>query len=208
MPRFRATSRDDPLTWKVFFRMSVEPGPAARRRTRRPKAEPRARRATKPYAFRIEALRRAINYRKDYALRYARRLARLQEMESLGAGASCIQSESCEDPVWGNEVNRNKAPHPHLPAPLVGRDPGASAYKNPNSRGCTYDCCSLSNSNSRVPPHKGADRWGWRNVQDLTRRSATPSETRNTKSLASPPNLVSPRNHPAGAACGNAPARP
>jgi hypothetical protein len=75
MPRFRSTSRNDPLTWKVSFRMSVLERARARP-GKRPRCEPRARRNARPYAYHIEALRRAIRYREDDVLRHARRLAR------------------------------------------------------------------------------------------------------------------------------------
>jgi hypothetical protein len=129
--------------------MSAERSPAPRRASRGPKAEPRERRIVKPYAYRIEALRRAINYRKDYALRYARRLARLQEVESLGA------IEACEGPVRDIALNRNKVSHPPPDRPPSGgRDPVASAYS-------TTDVSSSSNSHHAVPPaRRGAVRWG------------------------------------------------
>jgi hypothetical protein len=38
-----------------------------------------------PYAYRIEALRRAIRYREDYVLRHARRLARREEKSRLAS---------------------------------------------------------------------------------------------------------------------------
>jgi hypothetical protein len=75
MPRFRRSYGDDCTTWKVSFRMSAPtPGKHRRPRTR---SEPAERRRCRPLAFRIEALRRAINSREDYVLRYARRLARI-----------------------------------------------------------------------------------------------------------------------------------
>jgi len=80
MPRFRRTYRDDPLTWKVSFRMSV-PKRARKQPRKSPRPEPRASRCAIPYARRIEALRRAINFREHYVQRYARRLAR-REMAS------------------------------------------------------------------------------------------------------------------------------
>src|SRR5690349_21519732 len=73
MPRFRRSYSDDCTTWKVSFRMSVA-GPRKRRGPRK-RSEPAERRRCRNLAFRIEALRRAINHRKDYVLRYARRLA-------------------------------------------------------------------------------------------------------------------------------------
>ena len=80
----RAADSDDPLTWKVSFRMSVplrtntmRTKPPRRRRGPRP--EPRDQRITRHYAYRIEAMRRAIAYRTAYTLRYARRCARREE---------------------------------------------------------------------------------------------------------------------------------
>ncbi|HEV7693828.1 MAG TPA: hypothetical protein VGO52_23540 [Hyphomonadaceae bacterium] len=78
MPRFRPTCRTDPLTWKVSFRMS-KPGQGGQRRTPRTTREPAARRLCRGFAYRIEALRRAIRYRDDYVMRHARRMARLAE---------------------------------------------------------------------------------------------------------------------------------
>jgi hypothetical protein len=82
MPRFRSASRHDPTTWKVCFRMTRPTRAApARRRSRRGQAKfnPRALRRSKPYAYRIEALRRAIQYREAHVQRYAFRLARMAE---------------------------------------------------------------------------------------------------------------------------------
>jgi hypothetical protein len=75
MPRFRRSYSDDCTTWKVSFRMSA-PVPGKHRGPRK-RSEPAERRRCRNYAFRIEALRRAINHREDYVLRYARRLARI-----------------------------------------------------------------------------------------------------------------------------------
>jgi hypothetical protein len=83
MPRFRRTYSIDPTTWQVSFRMlkpHMEPGDegrTARRRSPRKSREPLARRRSRPFAYRIEALRRAIKYREDYVVRFARRLTRL-----------------------------------------------------------------------------------------------------------------------------------
>jgi hypothetical protein len=86
MPRFRATDRTDPTTWKVSFRMSEREYDPARRRKRsrtcRRNTDPEARRPCRGYAFRIEALRRVIQYREAVVMRYARRLARLAEAEA------------------------------------------------------------------------------------------------------------------------------
>jgi hypothetical protein len=79
MPRFRRTYSDDCQTWKVSFRMSAAKRAPEPRSRKGPRPEPRDQRVTKPYAYRIEALRRAINGHKDYALRYARRRARREE---------------------------------------------------------------------------------------------------------------------------------
>ncbi|HEV7691839.1 MAG TPA: hypothetical protein VGO52_13475 [Hyphomonadaceae bacterium] len=77
MPRFRRSYSDDCTTWKVSFRMSAAaPG---KHRGPRKRSEPSEKRRCRPLAFRIEALRRAINHRADHALRYARRLARIAE---------------------------------------------------------------------------------------------------------------------------------
>jgi hypothetical protein len=82
MPRFRRSYSDDCTTWKVSFRMSVA-DPRKHRSPRKRSAlrtyDPETRRPCRGYALRIEALRRAINYRKDYVTRYARRLARIRE---------------------------------------------------------------------------------------------------------------------------------
>jgi hypothetical protein len=82
MPRFRSTSRHDPSTWKVCFRMT-KPAPEQTRRRRRrlarAKFNPRALRRSKPYALRIEALRRAIQYREAHVQRHALRLARMAQ---------------------------------------------------------------------------------------------------------------------------------
>jgi hypothetical protein len=79
MPRFRATCRHDPTTWKVSFRMSTPPYDPTRPRKPRKRKEPAARRRCRGFACRIEALRRAISYREDYVMRHARRLARQAE---------------------------------------------------------------------------------------------------------------------------------
>jgi hypothetical protein len=78
MPRFRRSYADDCTTWKVSFRMSA-PAPGKHRGPRK-KSEPAERRRCRNYAFRIEALRRTINSREAYVLRYARRLARIAEV--------------------------------------------------------------------------------------------------------------------------------
>ncbi len=81
MPRFRRSYSDDCTTWKVSFRMSAPaPGKHRGERKRKPRADydPDQKRPCRNYAFRIEALRRAINDRDDYVRRYARRLARLE----------------------------------------------------------------------------------------------------------------------------------
>jgi hypothetical protein len=77
MPRFRRSYSDDCTTWKVSFRMS--PPPPRKHRGPRKRSEPSERRRCRPLAYRIEALRRAINHREDYVLRYARRLARIEQ---------------------------------------------------------------------------------------------------------------------------------
>jgi len=85
MPRFRATDRDDPTTWKVSFRLSKREYDATRRRkrSRSPRnTDPEVRRPCRGFAFRIEALRRVIVNREAFVLRYARRLARLAEAEA------------------------------------------------------------------------------------------------------------------------------
>jgi hypothetical protein len=86
MPRFRASDRTDPTTWRVTFHMSRrEYDPTRKRSPRRspPNLDPEARRPCRGYAFRIEALRRAIQYREAYVMRYARRIARLDEAASV-----------------------------------------------------------------------------------------------------------------------------
>jgi hypothetical protein len=77
MPRFRRSYSDDCTTWKVSFRMNA-PAPG-KHRSPRERSGPAERRRCRNYAFRIEALRRAINSREAYVLRYARRLARMTE---------------------------------------------------------------------------------------------------------------------------------
>ena len=81
MPRFRQSYNDDCETWKVSFRMSErERGPSYMSYRRRPpNPDPEAMRPCRTFAFRIEALRRAINFRGDYVRRYALRLARIEE---------------------------------------------------------------------------------------------------------------------------------
>ena len=93
----RRSYADDPLTWKVSFRMTdggmssgamsadMLEGKLSRKRPSRAgklRPEPHERRCVIPYAHRIEALRRAINGRKAYVLRYARRLARLAHLDA------------------------------------------------------------------------------------------------------------------------------
>ena len=81
MPRFRRSYADDCTTWKVSFRMSAPaPGKHRGEHKRKPRADydPDQKRPCRNYAFRIEAVRRAIHYRDDYVRRYARRLARLE----------------------------------------------------------------------------------------------------------------------------------
>ncbi|HEV7689999.1 MAG TPA: hypothetical protein VGO52_04225 [Hyphomonadaceae bacterium] len=78
MPRFRRTYSFDPTTWKVSFRMLTRTAPDRNvRRSPRKTREPAERRRCQPFAYRIEALRRAIKYREDYVVRHVRRLARL-----------------------------------------------------------------------------------------------------------------------------------
>ncbi|HEV7691558.1 MAG TPA: hypothetical protein VGO52_12070 [Hyphomonadaceae bacterium] len=77
MPRFRRSYSDDCTTWRVSFRMSA-PAPGKHRGPRK-RSEPAEKRPCRNYAYRIEALRRAINSREAYVLRYARRLARIRE---------------------------------------------------------------------------------------------------------------------------------
>src|SRR5205809_956040 len=77
MPRFRRSYSDDCTTWKVIFRMETPRPRPPRKRRSRAGYQPAEQRPCRNYAVRIEALRRAINYRKDYVLRYARRLARI-----------------------------------------------------------------------------------------------------------------------------------
>src|SRR5689334_2143292 len=79
MPRFRRSYSDDCRTWKVSFRMSIAGPRPSRKRRSRAGYQPAERRPCRNLAMRIEALRRAINHRKDYVLRYARRLARIRE---------------------------------------------------------------------------------------------------------------------------------
>jgi hypothetical protein len=68
---------DDSATWKVCFRMSAFP-PGKHRSPRRNK-KPSEQRPCRNYALRIEALRRVLWRREDYARRYALRLARIEE---------------------------------------------------------------------------------------------------------------------------------
>jgi hypothetical protein len=77
MPRFRRTYSFDPDTWKVSFRMLARAPDRNARRYPRKSREPAERRRCRPFAYRIEALRRAINYREDYVARLARRLTRI-----------------------------------------------------------------------------------------------------------------------------------
>jgi hypothetical protein len=81
----RAPDRADATTWKVSFRMTPRVYDPARRRYKRksrPNLDPEAQRPCRGYAFRIEALRRVIVDREAYVMRYARRLARLDEAAS------------------------------------------------------------------------------------------------------------------------------
>ncbi|HEV7690246.1 MAG TPA: hypothetical protein VGO52_05465 [Hyphomonadaceae bacterium] len=91
-PRARAPDPTDPTTWRVSFRMTTrEYDPAlerARKRSRRKRPrnyDPEIRRPCLGYAFRIEALRRVVSIsgREAYVMRYARRMARLDEAASL-----------------------------------------------------------------------------------------------------------------------------
>ena len=85
MPRFRASDPNDPTTWRVRFRMSTRAYDPKRKRSPRrspPNLDPEARRPCRGYAVRIEALRRVIADRDAYVMRYARRLARLDEAAS------------------------------------------------------------------------------------------------------------------------------
>jgi hypothetical protein len=82
MPRFRSASRYDPSSWRVSFRMEKPKRgctPHRRRHGERSRFNPRALRRSRPYALRIEALRRVIQYREHHVQRHARRLARLAE---------------------------------------------------------------------------------------------------------------------------------
>jgi len=87
MPRARPneshTTGDPPHKWKVSFRMWPRVAPKGPRPSRagEPRPEPRERRNAIPYAYRIEAARRAITDSGKYALRYARRLARRAEQD-------------------------------------------------------------------------------------------------------------------------------
>ena len=84
--RFHRTWWDDPLTWKVSFRVlrsrpEPRPAPVKPRKKKDPDDESTWRspaRWTRPMAKRIEALRRAIRYRDDHIRRLARRLARIK----------------------------------------------------------------------------------------------------------------------------------
>jgi hypothetical protein len=123
MPRFRRSYSDDCETWKVSFRMSA-PGPRpARKRRSRAGYQPAEQRPCRNYAFRIEALRRAINHRKDYVRRYALRLTRIKEanLRALNEELSrYIQERSQQDP------SPETAPQP---APQI--DPGNAKHVEP-----------------------------------------------------------------------------
>jgi hypothetical protein len=85
----RAPDPTDPATWKVAFRMSprvYDPTRKRYKRRSRPVYDPEAQRPCRGYAFRIEALRRAINHREAYVTRYARRLARIRQARIEEAG--------------------------------------------------------------------------------------------------------------------------
>jgi hypothetical protein len=78
----RAPDPTDAATWKVSFRMTPRVYDPARKRYKRksrPVYDPEAQRPCRGYAFRIEALRRVISQREAFVVRYARRLARLDE---------------------------------------------------------------------------------------------------------------------------------
>ena len=99
MPRFRPTYGFDPTSWKVGFRMLTRAASARNaRRSPRKSREPAERRRCRPFAYRIEALRRAINYREDYVLRFARRLTRLATA-SPAADAPGVREELAANPV-------------------------------------------------------------------------------------------------------------
>jgi len=89
MPRFRRSWSDDCTTWKVSFRMSAA---APGKRSSRKRSEPAERHRCRNYAYRIEALRRAINHHDDYVLRHARRLARVKEA-NVRALAEALKAE-------------------------------------------------------------------------------------------------------------------
>jgi hypothetical protein len=96
MPRGRPTCRMDPTTWKVSFRMSKRDYDSTRPRGSRRNRKPAARRHCRGFAYRIEALRRVICNRDVYAIRYARRLARLAEANS--AREPILRPARREDP--------------------------------------------------------------------------------------------------------------
>jgi hypothetical protein len=76
----RAPDPEDPTTWKVTFRMTPRAcDPERERYTRNPpNPDPEALRPCRGYAFRMEAVRRAIKQRDIYVKRHARRLARIE----------------------------------------------------------------------------------------------------------------------------------
>jgi hypothetical protein len=126
MPRFRATRRDDPLTWKVSFRMSVPESRNERARTQvrqGPRPEPRASRCAIPYAYRIEALRRAIRHREDYVLRHARRLARREAAASLPPPERGRSDVSEAKSAWGS-LREAGTPRRITPRNAKHHDPG------------------------------------------------------------------------------------
>jgi hypothetical protein len=96
MPRFRRSYSDDCETWKVSFRMRA-PTPGKHRGPRK-RSEPAERRPCRNYAYRIEALRRAINYRDDYVRRYALRLARIAEA-NLSALVEALKAHDLPQPA-------------------------------------------------------------------------------------------------------------
>jgi hypothetical protein len=112
--RFRRTFLDDPLTWKVSFRVlqarrASRPTPVRGRR----KTDPEKRLhflPTRPLAMRIEALRRAIKYRDDHIRRLARRLHRMQ-----AANRSANQPRGIELKAWDYHPDR-RTPGKHAVA--------------------------------------------------------------------------------------------
>ena len=123
MPRFRRSYSDDCTTWKVSFRMSV----AAPRKHRGPRkrSQPSERRRCRNIAYRIEALRRAINHRNDYITRYARRLARIEEarIEALRRACEEYVATRLHDPPGQDASGGATSPGP---APLSAKhvEPG------------------------------------------------------------------------------------